>query len=100
MRFFKSCFMVSVSSVLIFAAPRSCEFPDDLLSVLRSIRPENPINVLLGDTCGGRIQEALSSRSHSFSSGLLVTVPEAPEIGPDRKSTRLNSSHLGISYAV
>src|ERR1035441_10799612 len=26
--------------------------------------------------------------------------PEAGEHEPDRKSTRLNSSHLGISYAV
>src|SRR5947199_7146814 len=25
---------------------------------------------------------------------------EMPELPPDRKSTRLNSSHLGISYAV
>src|SRR5258705_13776868 len=27
-------------------------------------------------------------------------VPQRPRIGGDRKSTRLNSSHLGISYAV
>src|SRR5436853_2832354 len=26
--------------------------------------------------------------------------PTRPAAGPDRKSTRLNSSHLGISYAV
>src|ERR1039457_2158995 len=30
--------------------------------------------------------------------GLFVLVP--PELGRDRKSTRLNSSHLVISYAV
>src|SRR5205814_8578322 len=30
---------------------------------------------------------------------VLVTSPE-PGDGKDRKSTRLNSSHLGISYAV
>src|SRR5205814_10320703 len=27
-------------------------------------------------------------------------VVEEPDVVPDRKSTRLNSSHLGISYAV
>src|SRR5471030_3475534 len=32
---------------------------------------------------------------------IFVTYPhEAHLSGPDRKSTRLNSSHLGISYAV
>src|SRR5258705_9136477 len=31
--------------------------------------------------------------------GELVARAEQ-EVGPDRKSTRLNSSHLGISYAV
>src|SRR5215212_10762231 len=39
--------------------------------------------------------------------GLAISVAHATglarradELGPDRKSTRLNSSHLGISYAV
>src|ERR1039457_7136857 len=35
--------------------------------------------------------------------GLLLLPPQAIEVGlenPDRKSTRLNSSHLVISYAV
>src|SRR5205814_9671065 len=30
----------------------------------------------------------------------MATVATAAPAGPDRKSTRLNSSHLGISYAV
>src|ERR1035441_10767621 len=49
--------------------------------------------------CGpGRIRHPWSV---SFS--LLSSFPITPGIGkpkPDRKSTRLNSSHLGISYAV
>src|SRR5262245_18879304 len=37
----------------------------------------------------------------SFNSGpLLETRARRPAGGEDRKSTRLNSSHLGISYAV
>src|SRR5262245_40134023 len=31
---------------------------------------------------------------------MLEPVPRVPRTDPDRKSTRLNSSHLGISYAV
>src|SRR5436853_7674019 len=31
---------------------------------------------------------------------LAVAPPQPERHGPDRKSTRLNSSHLGISYAV
>src|ERR1039458_4476458 len=38
------------------------------------------------------------------SPGRLPTIPRtrcpSPPTSPDRKSTRLNSSHLGISYAV
>src|SRR5205814_3188863 len=32
--------------------------------------------------------------------GTALTPGSAAELGKDRKSTRLNSSHLGISYAV
>src|SRR5947199_2585247 len=47
-------------------------------------------------------------RRHLFDDGghsdyevAVVTVPAIVEqMAPDRKSTRLNSSHLGISYAV
>src|ERR1035441_10724542 len=31
---------------------------------------------------------------------VVITAPGGPVISTDRKSTRLNSSHLGISYAV
>src|ERR1035438_10647467 len=37
---------------------------------------------------------------HAFHSGALRPVERGSCHNPDRKSTRLNSSHLGISYAV
>src|SRR5436853_1234016 len=39
--------------------------------------------------------ETMTSDTHKFESRYLDGL-----VGPDRKSTRLNSSHLGISYAV
>src|SRR5437899_4769381 len=41
----------------------------------------------------------LAVKLPSDDSGRIAAVPSA-ESPPDRKSTRLNSSHLGISYAV
>src|SRR5207302_11117231 len=32
--------------------------------------------------------------------GYVVAASQSPQIAPDRKSTRLNSSHVKISYAV
>src|SRR5438045_9670019 len=40
-----------------------------------------------------------SARASGFGPSWCPTVQTAP-LGLDRKSTRLNSSHLGISYAV
>src|SRR5258705_6477249 len=40
------------------------------------------------------------SRRLSNKAEVLVGGKRCPVIGRDRKSTRLNSSHLGISYAV
>src|SRR5688572_32759575 len=57
--------------------------------------------VLLGQ---GRYSTAIHSRvaGKSFFSGSMVTTyaPNAPMRRLDRKSTRLNSSHSQISYAV
>src|ERR1039458_5754673 len=46
-------------------------------------------------TSTDRILRSSSSRSRHSGKGWM-----APILTPDRKSTRLNSSHLGISYAV
>src|SRR5437899_10069806 len=43
---------------------------------------------------------ASGSRDPSFEFAPVHKSPPATPLGPDRKSTRLNSSHLGISYAV
>src|SRR5438045_7920575 len=43
---------------------------------------------------------AAKSASNSDGSGAWVAIQTALEPAEDRKSTRLNSSHLGISYAV
>src|SRR5207249_11235415 len=44
------------------------------------------------------IGNAAASRSLSLIESKIVCVP--PPLAPDRKSTRLNSSHVSISYAV
>src|ERR1035438_9587208 len=40
------------------------------------------------------------SKEHVHNTFMAIEEPEDPLHFPDRKSTRLNSSHLGISYAV
>src|ERR1035438_2454656 len=55
---------------------------------------------------GGRRVDARQreTRNENYSSCMLMNLPLRPRSRkttmPDRKSTRLNSSHLGISYAV
>src|SRR5438045_8375170 len=46
------------------------------------------------------VREVREETGLEVAPGRLVGVYSAPAIGQDRKSTRLNSSHLGISYAV
>src|SRR5205814_8805060 len=48
------------------------------------------------------IQSPTHRQSTASSSGSWAAIRETrlPQSGPDRKSTRLNSSHLGTSYAV
>src|SRR5262245_64662792 len=48
----------------------------------------------------GETQENAKNDRKPYALGLRSAVPEAKGEGLDRKSTRLNSSHLGISYAV
>src|SRR5882724_5141763 len=56
-----------------------------------------------GEAGGGLVEEedawAAGERERDLELALLA-VPEVLHDGADRKSTRLNSSHLGISYAV
>src|SRR5262245_46566702 len=50
-----------------------------------------------GVMVGGTVAEVIDSRRADFSVGDIVLSHSGWQ---DRKSTRLNSSHLGISYAV
>src|SRR3712207_7388935 len=50
---------------------------------------------------GGGIRETFTVRKVSFGVGVERTFPvHTPVVEKDRKSTRLNSSHANISYAV
>src|SRR5437899_5535450 len=64
---------------MIRRPPRSTLFP--YTTLFRSITTSRPVN-----------------RGRSASKSPLAF--DLPSVGLDRKSTRLNSSHLGISYAV
>src|SRR5689334_23528506 len=69
--------------------------------IARRIREQNVFSVVL--PCNATIQEI---RSYSPVGIVLSGGPssvydkDAPVANPDRKSTRLNSSHSSISYAV
>src|SRR2546427_1592138 len=58
--------------------------------------------VLVGSGSGAELPTARGRLSaYSLSDGSLVwSTPTVPAVGQDRKSTRLNSSHSQISYAV
>src|SRR5436305_9182661 len=64
--------------------PRSTLFPYTTLFRSSSSDPRPTPSVLLPDVGPGRISEVISG----------------PDVRQDRKSTRLNSSHVRISYAV
>src|SRR5438045_6206847 len=55
------------------------------------------------DHATGRVSTPQRTGSHHAARPGVVTSSSLPSLvrpAPDRKSTRLNSSHLGISYAV
>src|SRR5258705_9177250 len=93
---------------MIRRPPRSTLFP--YTTLFRSNqKPKNPaareIAILRvpGPLTGG--SAGLPCSSDEFMTQLTSTLlepgrPAEPPVSGDRKSTRLNSSHLGISYAV
>src|SRR5258708_21850673 len=75
--------------LMIRRPPRSTLFPYTTL-----FRSDELLQLLAGDVRKNVVEAAAVSAEHGRDAGRLVRV------GPDRKSTRLNSSHQIISYAV
>src|SRR5437899_7818227 len=73
--------------------PRSTLFP--YTTLFRSPACEGECCDQTGGEAGGSEAQSLSHNKAEDSGG-----PRAQGHAKDRKSTRLNSSHLGISYAV
>src|SRR2546422_4523349 len=89
---------------MIRRPPRSTLFPYTTLfrshqrreRVLVGFRPRQPLGDLLRRAVGKLARHV----GVGGESAELLQDPRYPEIGQDRKSTRLNSSHGYISYAV
>src|SRR5262245_62516807 len=95
------------TSSIIRAPPRSTLFPYTTL-----FRSQDAVGRRVVEL--GGIDEAAVERGHDLTAGQRVDRgahtlehvdrdadgPELQALEVDRKSTRLNSSHLGISYAV
>src|SRR5436309_10006661 len=81
--------------------PRSILFPYTTLFRSRAPVAEDFAD-LFGRGAGGNVivfgREAEQLIANTSASPETMTLPPAPR--PDRKSTRLNSSHVKISYAV
>src|ERR1039458_10454278 len=82
-----------------------------VLKAIRDLLPDqakNPFPILCGTSAGAINAAVLAIHANHFRHGVgyLLEVWENFHVenvyhaDPDRKSTRLNSSHLGISYAV
>src|SRR2546426_3629751 len=84
---------------MIRRPPRSTLFP--YTTLFRSRRPEQGFLILVrleaGDAQQGGRGPARAVERHET---IGVVAVRHPRTGQDRKSTRLNSSHLVISYAV
>src|SRR3712207_7242950 len=84
--------------LMIRRPPRSTLFP--YTTLFRSVPPGHGFQVPFGGALPGVL------RQHAPVAGLGEAAPAAgvachgEEAGRDRKSTRLNSSHANISYAV
>src|SRR3712207_8297719 len=88
--------LLTLFFLMIRRPPRSTLFPYTTLFrsrlVFRTSTPEN----LAPDAPPKQIAEEIRRGLKADWVGLI----EVPELIPDRKSTRLNSSHANISYAV
>src|SRR5436853_4706481 len=89
---------------MIRRPPRSTLFPYTTLFRSRNIPPGTQIhNLELKPGKGGQMVRSAGGSAQLVAKEAeyaLVKLPSGETRKIDRKSTRLNSSHLGISYAV
>src|SRR5688572_1947096 len=84
--------------------PRAEAETDNLRRIVETLEPKDPYDAI--EFVRAFRQAVRPSRSQLHRNGpeveddQLVVLQYAREVGPDRKSTRLNSSHSQISYAV
>src|SRR5258705_7061361 len=85
---------------MIRRPPRSTLFP--YTTLFRSVRRLGVLLVQLGRDAhaGDHDQDAEGVADPAPAALAHRVAPAPPALDRDRKSTRLNSSHLGISYAV
>src|SRR5205814_8830328 len=95
--------------LIVRRPPRSPLFPYTTLfrSTLAAGGPAHSVtsadSIAIGDASGGdggSVKILVIPTAISGDSGDAMAQSSATNTGKDRKSTRLNSSHLGISYAV
>src|SRR3712207_8595822 len=82
---------------MIRRPPRSTLFP--YTTLFRSLAPNNP-SFAQAVTRAARVMSTYSLPANLVLEGLTGNQSERPWLLTDRKSTRLNSSHANISYAV
>jgi len=81
--------------LLLRRPPRCTLFP--YTTLFRSVEPEKFARVAEGDAGAlAEVEAAITPKAGANPRGDI----QRPSMAQDRKSTRLNSSHLGISYAV
>src|SRR3712207_7386906 len=84
---------------MIRRPPRSTLFP--YTTLFRSIQPGAGVNIEARRTANGwAALKVKLERGATFPDEMSARTVEGKTITGDRKSTRLNSSHANISYAV
>src|SRR3712207_8133690 len=79
---------------MIRRPPRSTLFP--YTTLFRSDGAEDGVGAVVGDLVGGALHHLDAAARGEGGEPAVAGV----DVRPDRKSTRLNSSHANISYAV
>src|SRR5207249_11314551 len=102
-----SCVYSLFTHIILRRPPRSTLFP--YTTLFRSVNVTYPVYDASGNSFLGTYYDVASFSSWQFSPSVTCAFPPCinPLVRPisqlgavDRKSTRLNSSHVSISYAV